>query len=27
MFDQNSCCTWIAVEDVRHLHPDGEEKA
>lgn len=27
MFDRNSCCTWIAVDDVRHLKPDGEEKA
>ena len=27
MFDRNSCCTWIAVDDVRHLNPDGEEKA
>ena len=27
VFDRNSCCTWIAVDDVRHLNPDGEEKA
>ena len=26
MFDRNSCCTWIAVDDVRHLNPSGEEK-
>ena len=27
VFDRNSCCTWIEVDDVRHLNPDGEEKA
>lgn len=26
MFDQNSCCTWIALEDVKHLPKAGEER-
>lgn len=26
MFDQNSCSTWISVEDVKHLHKTGEEQ-
>lgn len=26
VFDENSCCTWVSLEDVKNLHQAGEEQ-